>query len=252
MDIFRFVFRALWFVALAIISGACAAAQTSVAAAARTEVRFTSWEVDQLGLFVTDNDRDYTPIVAPAYEEGAPVSVRTAVPLRIYQQVKTDREIGYAVVGETTLPAECRSARVYLVRRPDKDGRRDYQLIALSNDVAVLPAGKVRFFNFTPWTAVIRAGGEEWTLGSLEWRVVAAVPDRKNRVIMQAALRLPEGGSTPFVRDLVTLRENYRGNVTLLHTRRSLDETDPDTLLMQARVFLQTAAEYVHPEPVHE
>lgn len=211
-----------------------------------------SWEVDQEGLFITENDRDYTPVSAPAYELGAPVSVRTGVPLRIYERVKNAEGVVYVALGETVLPPECRTAQVYLIRRPDRDGRRDYQLIALSNDAEAFSAGKVRFFNFSPWPAAIRINGEGATLASLEWRIVDAVPDRKNRVPLQAALQLPEGGWTPAVRDLVTLRENYRGSVTLLHTRRSLDETNPESLRPQARMFIQTASEYLNPKPAQK
>jgi hypothetical protein len=252
MNIQRFVSRVVWRVAAVVISAACLEAQTTVTSPVRTEVRFMSWEVDQEGLFITENDRDYTPITAPAYEMGMPVSVRAAAPLRIYEQARTDHGLVYVALGETVLPPECRTAQVYLIRRPDRDGRRDYRLIALSNDAEAFSAGKIRLFNFSPWPAAIRINGEDSTLGSLEWRVVEAVPDRKNRVPMQVALQLPEGGWTPFVRDLVTLRENHRGSVTLLHTRRSLDETDPNRVRSQARMFIQTASEYLNPKPVEK
>lgn len=239
--------RILWFFAAGMaVSGVGLRAQAP-AAPDRTEIRLMSWEVDQEGLFITENDRDYTPVTAPAYELGGPVQVRAAVPVRIYEQTRNAEGIAYVVIGETTLPPECRTAQVYLIRRPDREGRRDYQLIALSNDPGAFSAGKVRFFNFSPWPAAIRINGESATLASLEWRIVDAVPDRKNRVPLQAALQLPEGGWTPAVRDLVTLRENYRGSVTLLHTRRSLDETDPQAVRSQARMFIQTTSEYLNP-----
>lgn len=216
---------------------------------ARTELRFMSWEVGQTGLFVTENDRDFTPITAPAYELGQPVFVRAATSVRIYEQSRNDEGVIYIAVGEAWLPAGCRTAHVYLIRRPDQDGRRDYQLIALANDAETFPAGKVRLFNFSPWPGAIQISGAELTLSSLEWRIVDATPDRKNRVTLRAALQLPEGGWTRPVRDLVTLRENYRGSVTLLHTRRSLDETDPGSVRSQARMFIQTTSEYLNPEP---
>ncbi len=250
MNIHRIVSRVVWIAATFVISGAGIQAQITATPPARTEIRFMSWEVDQEGLFITDNDRDYTAIAAPAYELGSPVTVRTAVPLRIYEQAKNVTGIVYVALGETVLPPECRTAQVYLIRRPDRDGRRDYQLIALSNDAEAFSAGKVRFFNFSPWPAAIRINGQGATLGSLEWRIVEAVPDRKNRVPLQVALQLPEGGWTPAVRDLVTLRENYRGSVTLLHTRRSFDEADPKGLRSQARMFIQTSSEYLNPPPV--
>lgn len=209
-----------------------------------------SWEVEQTGLFVTENDRDYIAITAPAYESGRATMVRAASPLRIYERVQTADGVGYAMIGETELPPGCRTAQVYLIRRPDRDGRRDYRLIALSNDAEAFSAGKVRLFNFSPWPAAVRINGQGATLDSLEWRIVDAVPDHKNRVPLQAALQFSEGGWTPAVRGLVTLRENYRGSVTLLHTRRSLDDADPDGIRSQARMFIQTNSEYLNPEPV--
>lgn len=208
-----------------------------------------SWEVDQTGLFVTENERDYTAILAPAYELGRPVMVRAGVPVRVYERVQRADGVGYAMIGEAELPPGCRTAQVYLIRRPDRDGCRDYRLIALSNDADAFSAGKVRLFNFSPWPAAVRINGQGATLDSLEWRIVDAIPDRKNRVPLQAALQLPEGGWTPAVRDLVTLRENYRGSVTLLHTRRSLDDADPDGNRSQARMFIQTTSEYLNPKP---
>lgn len=252
MNIHRLVSRVVWLVASLAIFGAGLEAQTTVTPPARTEIRFMSWEVDQEGLFITENDRDYTAITAPAYELGVPVSVRNAVPLRIYERIKNADGVVYVVLGETALPPECRTAQVYLIRRPDREGHRNYQLIALSNDAEAFAAGKVRFFNFSPWPAAIRINGEGATLASLEWRIVDAVPDRKNRVPLQAALQLPEGGWTPAVRDLVTLRENYRGSVTLLHTRRSLDEADPNGVRSQARMFIQTTSEYLNPKPAEK
>lgn len=252
MSINRLFFRVVRIAAAFVISSASLAAQTAATPPTRTEIRFMSWEVEQEGLFITENDRDYTAITAPAYELGVPVSVRTAVPLRIYEKTKKAEGIVYVALGETMLPSECRMAQVYLIRRPDRDGRRDYQLIALSNDAEAFSAGKVRFFNFSPWPAAIRINGQGATLGSLEWRIVDAAPDRKNRVPLQAALQLPEGGWTPAVRDLVTLRENYRGSVTLLHTRRSLDEADPQAVRSQARMFIQTTSEYLNPKPAQK
>lgn len=211
-----------------------------------------SWELEQMGLFVTENDRDYTSITAPAYELGLPVKVRAGLPVRVYERVENADGISYAMVGEAALPADCRTAQVYLIRGPDRQGRRDYRLIALSNDVGAFAAGKVRLFNFSPWLAAIRINGESATLGSLEWRIVDAVPDRKHRVTLQAALQMPDGAWTPVVRDLVTLRENYRGSVTLLHTRRSLDEADPAAVRSQARMFVQTTSEYLNPKPARK
>lgn len=230
---------------MVVISGVLRA-QTS-SATARTELRFMSWEVDQDGLFVTENDRDFTPITAPAYESGLPVMVRANQPVRIYDRVQGADGPAYVVAGEGSLPADCRTAQVYLIRLPDRDGHREYRVIALSNDPSAFSVGKVRLFNFSPWVAAVRINGEESTLPSLEWRVVDAVPDRKNRVTLQAALQLPDGNWTPVVRDLVTLRENYRGSVTFLHTRRSLDETEPDALRSQARMFILTSSEYLNP-----
>ncbi len=249
MNVRRLVLRVLLSFVAFVFSGALLHAQTT-AEPARTELRFMSWEVGQTGLFVTENDRDFTPITAPAYELGQPVFVRAATPVRIYEQSTNEQGVIYIVVGETGLPAGCRTAHVYLIRRPDRDGRRDYQLIALANDAETFPAGKVRLFNFSPWPGAIQIGGAEMNLPSLEWRVVDAVPDRKNRVTLRAALQLPEGDWTRPVRDLVTLRENYRGSVTLLHTRRSFDETDPESVRSQARLFIQTASEYLNPQPV--
>lgn len=253
MNFHRFRFLIIGVFA-AVLTGVGLGAQTSVPAttAKRTEVRFMSWEVGQTGLFVTENDRDYTAITAPAYEPGIAVVVRTATPLRIYERVQGADGVGYAVVGKAELPAECRTAQVYLIRQPDRDGLRDYRLIILSNDVEAFGAGKVRLFNFSPWPAAVRINGQGANLGSLEWRIVDAVPDRKNRVPLQAALELPEGGWTPPVRDLVTLRENYRGSVTLLHTRRSLDDADPDGIRSQARMFIQTSSEYLNPKSVEK
>ena len=155
MNIRRLLSRVLWVIGIA-VADVGLNAQTSVAPPVRTEVRFMSWEVDQEGLFITENDRDYTAITAPAYESGVPVSVRTAVPLRIYERIKNADGIVYVALGETVLPQACRTAQVYLIRRPDQDGRRNYQLIALSNDAEAFAAGTVRFFNFSPWPAAIR------------------------------------------------------------------------------------------------
>lgn len=223
-----------------------------VGAPASTEVAFMSWEVEQTGLFITVNDRDFTAITAPAYEFGAPVMVRAGVPVRIYERVQDADGVTHAVVGEATLPPDCRTAQIHLIRQPDREGRRAYRLIALSNDAGAFPAGKVRLFNFSPWPAAIRINAEDSTLAPLEWRIVDAVPDRKHRVTLQAALQLPEGGWTPAVRDLVTLRENYRGSVTFLHTRRSFDETDSGPMRSQARMFIQTSSEYLNPQPPAE
>jgi hypothetical protein len=242
-------FRVLWLCGLAALAAASGLrAQANGTAPARTELRFMSWEVDQTGLFVTENGRDYTAISAPAYDLGSPVMVRAGAPVRVYVRAAGADGVDYAVAGETTLPADCRAAQVYLIRGPDRDGRRDYRLIALSNDAEAFSAGKVRLFNFSPWPAAIRINGEGATLASLEWRIVDATPDRKNRVPLQAALQLPDGGWTPAVRDLVTLRENYRGSVTLLHTRRSLDAADTESVSSQARMFIQTSSEYLNPE----
>lgn len=242
--------RALPVVALVLTSGVLNAQSPSMPA--RTELRFMSWEVEQHDLFVTENDRDFTSISAPAYESGQPVKVRANQPVRVYDRVQRDDGPAYIVAGEGTLPADCRTAQVYLIRKPDRDGHREYRVIALSNDPVAFSAGKVRLFNFSPWTAAIRINGEESTLPALEWRIVDAVPDRKNRVTLQAALQLPDGGWTQVVRDLVTLRENYRGSVTFLHTRLSLDETEPGTVRPQARMFIQTSSEYLNPQPVAE
>lgn len=216
----------------------------------RVELCFTSWEVDQAGLFVTENGRDFRAIVAPAYEFGPTVSMRVGLPLRIYERVETATGAEHVIVGEGSVPPECRSAQVYLIRRPDREGRRDYRVIVLADDAAAFSAGQVRLFNFSPWPAAIRIGGDDLTLAPLDTRMVNAVPDRKHRVTLQASLQLPEGGWTQAVRDLVTLRENYRGSVTLLHTRRSFDETDPTGLRPQARMLIRTASEFVPPEPV--
>lgn len=242
------VIRALQLL-LVIVAATGLSAQTP-AASARTQLRFMSWEVEQEGLFVTENDRDFTAISAPAYESGAAVVVRANQPVRIYDRVQGEDGPAYVVAGEGTLPADCRTAQVYLIRKPDREGHRDYRVIALSNDPEAFSAGKVRLFNFSPWTAAIRINGEESTLSALEWRIVDAVPDRKKRVTLQAALQLPEGGWTPVVRDLVTLRENHRGSVTFLHTRRSLDETEPAAVSSQARMFILTSSEYLKPAPV--
>ncbi len=215
---------------------------------ARTEICLMSWEVDQTGLFITENDRDYTLITAPAYEFGGPVFVRAGAPVRIYEQVQKSDGIEYVAVGEAELPPDCRTAQVYLIRKPDLDGRRDYRVIALSNDAKAFGAGKVRLFNFSPWLAGILINGVEQTLPPLEWRIVDVVPDRKHRVIMQAALQFGDGSWTSAVRDLVTLRENYRGSVTFLHTRRSFDETDLSPVLPEARMLIQTTSEYLYPQ----
>lgn len=252
MNIRRLISLTVCFLTAAFFGGGLVAQPAGAASSARTEVRFMSWEVEQTGLFVTENDRDYTAITAPAYDSGSPVMVRTSSPLRIYERVQNAGVVGYAIIGETELPPGCRTAQVYLIRRPDRDGRRDYRLIALSNDAEAFSAGKVRLFNFSPWPAAVRINGQAANLDSLEWRIVDAVPDRKNRVPLQAALQLPEGGWTPAVRDLVTLRENYRGSVTLLHTRRSLDDADPDGVRSQARMFIQTNSEYLNPQPVQK
>ncbi len=243
MNVRRHLFCVLGFVAVG-GGGVILTAQTP-AAPMRTEVRFMSWEVEQTGLFVTENERDYTAIAAPAYEFGKPVFVRFATPVRIYEQIKNEDGVAYVAVGEGALPSACRSAQAHLIRMPDQDGRRSYRVIALSNDAEAFGVGKVRLFNFTPWAAAIRLNGIESTLPSLEWRVADAVPDRKHRVLLHAALQLPEGGWTPAVRDLVTLRENFRGSITLLHTRRSFDETEPG--LTEARLLIQTTAEHLHP-----
>jgi hypothetical protein len=247
MNIQRLLFGLLPMVALVAV-GSSLQAQTNTPPPL-TEVRFMSWEVGQEGLFITLNDREYSPITAPAYELGVAISVRTATPLRVYERIENADGISYAVVGETLLPEACRTAQVYLIRRPDREGRRDYRLIALSNDAEAFSVGKIRIFNFSPWPAAIRINGQGSNLASLEWRIVDAVPDHKNRVPLQAALQLPEGGWTPVVRDMVTLRKNYRGSVTLLHTRRSFDETAPEAIRSQARMFIQTTSEYLNPKP---
>lgn len=223
-------------------------AQPAASPPARTEVSFMSWENDQEGLFITTNDRDYSVIAAPAYEFGQPVPVRAQLPVRIHEQVKTADGIAYVVVGEGTLPPGCRTAHVYLIRMADQDGHRSYRVIALSADTDAFAAGKVRLFNFTPYPAAIRVNDTPMNLPSLEWVTMDAAPDRKHRVVLRAALELPEGGWTPAVRGLVTLRENFRGSVTLLHTRRAFDETN-SAILPEARMFIQAISEYVHPKP---
>lgn len=242
------LFSCLLSVVVFVGAHALLSAQVASAAPLRAEVRFMSWEVEQTGLFVTENGRDYTPITAPAYDFGQPVFVRAASPVRVYAQMKTEAGVVYVAVGEGELPSGCATAQVHLIRMPDLQGRKDYRVIALSNDAEAFGVAKVRLFNFSPWLAAIRLNGTEFTLASLESRVVDAVPDRKHRVLLHAALQLPEGGWTPAVRDLVTLRENFRGSVTLLHTRRSLDATEP--VLSQARLLIQTTAEQLQPEAI--
>lgn len=206
-----------------------------------------SWELDQNGLFVTENGRDYTPIAAPAYDFGAPAFVRTDTPLRIYRKtIGPDGPI-YSVVGETSLPPGTRIAQAHLVRQSDKLTPLDYRIIAMSNDPVTFAIGHVRVFNFSPFEAAVKIGADSVRLGPLEWRTFAPTPDRKHRVSILAALQLTVNDWTPGVRDMVTLRENYRGNVTLLHTRIRFDEEGPLPLAASSRVLVRASSEYLAP-----
>lgn len=219
----------------------------AVEAPARTEIRFMSWEIDQTGLFITDNGRDYAPIAAPAYDFGAPISIRTDTPLRIYRKTVGPEGPVYTIVGETTLPPGSRIAQAYLVHQSDKLTPRDYRIIAMSNDPAAFAIGYIRVFNFSPFEAAVKIGEESVRLHPLEWRTMTAAPDRKHRVAIFAALQLAENDWTPGIRDMVTIRDNYRGNVTLLHTRIRFDENGPLPLAPAPRMLIRASNEYINP-----
>lgn len=217
---------------------------------ARTEVCFMSWENDQSGLYITENGRDYAPISAPAYSFGAPVSIKADAPLRIYKQTAGPKGPVYVGVGETSLPPGSRIAQVYLVSQGDKLTPNDYRLIAMSNDPTAFAVGQVRVFNFSPLEAAVKIGTESVRLRPLEWRTMAAVPDRKHRVMIFAALQTGDNEWTPSTRDMVTIRENYRGNVTLLHTRMRFDENGPLPLAASPRMLIRTSNEYINPPEI--
>ncbi|CAM3174357.1 hypothetical protein [Rariglobus hedericola] len=220
----------------------------SADAPARTEIRFMSWELDQEGLFITENGRDYAPITAPAYAFGAPIFIRADSPLRIYRQTIGPDGPVYTIVGEASLPPGSRLAQAYLIRQSDQLTPRDYRVIAMSNDPAAFAIGRVRVFNFSPLEAAVKIGAESVRLRPLEWKTLTAEPDRKHRVSILAALQLTENDWTPGVRDMVTLRENYRGNVTLLHTRIRFDQDGPVLRTPDPRMLIRTSTDYVNPQ----
>lgn len=214
---------------------------------ARTEIRFMSWELEQQGLFITENGRDYTPVTAPAYDFGAPAFIRTDAPLRIYRKTIGPDGPVYSIVGETSLPPGTRIAQAHLVRQSDKLTPLDYRIIAMSNDPSAFAIGHVRVFNFSPFEAAVKIGADSVRLRPLEWRAFPVTPDRKHRVSLLAALQLAENNWTTGVRDMVTIRENYRGSVTLLHTRIRFDENGPLPLADAPRMLIRSSNEYINP-----
>ena len=216
---------------------------------AQTHVRFMAWENEQTGLHLAVGPQTHVPLSVPAYEFGPPATLPTGFPLRITQLVDGPEGPRHQTVAEASLPPDCRAADAYLVRQADQGPLRSYRLIAIPNDPATFAPGQVRVFNFTPHPAALRIGEESTRLAPLAWRLFPGNPDRKHRVLLLASLQTADGVWTHPVRDMVTLRENYRGTFTLMHTRRSLDPEAPDSLRDTPRMLTRGESEYLHPSP---
>lgn len=212
-----------------------------------TEIRFMGWESSQEGLFTLDETGNYAAISVPAYKFGSSVFISDNQPLKIFQRFLEEGEWVYQVVGETRFPEGCKIAQAYLARSADIGELRQYKVIALSNDLKDFPNGQVRIFNFAPYEAMIKAEGKVMRISALDWILLDVTPDRKHRVSIMATLDV-SGDWTRSVRDMVTMRENYRGEITLLYTQVSFDETAPDSPVNQSRMFTLSSSEYVHPK----
>lgn len=217
------------FGAVVILIGTWTKAQTPISdvmdAAAYTEVTFMSWETAQRGLVTTRDGREFSPVEAPAYDTGKPSRIATDTPLRLYQSVLRDGKPAYEVVGEAALPPGCRSAQAYLVRLADKDGLRNYRVIAMSNDPEAFKTGEVRAFNFSQYPAMIKVSGTTLSLAPLEWRTVSGSPDHKYRVPLITTVNVSGNWTRP-LRNLVSLRPNQRGNVLIVHTQAGIGEIE--------------------------
>ncbi len=243
----RTAVTSLALLALASLAPSALPAQTSpTSTLPLAEVRFMSWEQAQSGLFTTTDGRDFKPVNAPAYAFGRPSQVRGDLPLRLYERVMRDGRPVYEIVAEAAIEPGFRRAQAYLVRQPDHDGRRSYRLIAMSNDPDAFRVGEVRVFNFSPYHCMVRIGDTPVGMAPLEWRTLSATPDRKHRVALAATLQVADAW-TPVARGMITLRENFRGDATLLHTRASLDPGAPEAAVNETRVMLVTSSEYIHP-----